>query len=203
MQFPNVSLDFLRTIPRGQKVLLLGVVVGGIGAGFYNLVALPQTERIAALQEEVSKLDKEIQAQSLKARPLEELIAASKQLEAELEKRKAQLPPEEEATSLLKQVTDLGANTGLEFKLWKPGNRVEDSSKLFVRMPVSVEVAGSYHTVAMFFDQINKLPRIINVSDVRMGSPKVEKDRVVIQTVFELTAFVAPQEKKAAGRAIK
>ena len=98
---------------------------------------------------------------------------------------------------LLKQVSDLGIRLGLDIKLWKPGAQAEDPSKLFVRMPVSVEVSGGYHTAALFFDRVNKLPRIINVSDVRMGSPKVEQEHVVIQTIFELTAFVAPQEQQA------
>jgi type IV pilus assembly protein PilO len=69
-------------------------------------------------------------------------------------------------------------------------------------MPVSVEVTGGYHTAALFFDRINKLPRIVNVSDLKMGSSKVEQDRVVIQTAFELTAFVAPPEPKLAGVAV-
>ncbi len=65
-----------------------------------------------------------------------------------------------------------------------------------MKLPVSVEVAGGYHTAALFFDRINKLPRIINVSNLVMGSPKIEQERVVIQTVFELTAFAAPPEPK-------
>jgi type IV pilus assembly protein PilO len=59
-------------------------------------------------------------------------------------------------------------------------------------MPVSVEVAGGYHTAALFFDRVNKLSRIINVSNLAMGSPRIEQDRVVVQTVFDLTAFASP-----------
>ncbi len=127
---------------------------------------------------------------------LDELIAANKQLEIELAKKKEQLPPEEEAVMLLKQISDLGVRLGLDVKLWKPGSQSEDPSKLFVRMPVSVEVAGGYHTAGLFFDRINKLPRIINVSDLKMGAPRVDQGHVMIQTAFELTAFVAPQEAK-------
>ncbi len=197
MQLPTVSLDFLGTIPGFQKVLLLGVMIGGMAAGFYNLVFLPDTERVESLQEAIGKLDEEIINQRRVAKHLDNLVQVTKQMEAELETKKGQLPPEQEAASLLKQVSDLGAEIGLDFKLWKPGNRSEDASKLFIRLPVSVEVAGSYHTVATFFDKITKLPQIINVSDVRMGSPIIEKDRVVIQTVFELTAYVAPFDQKA------
>jgi type IV pilus assembly protein PilO len=114
-----------------------------------------------------------------------------------LAKKRERLPPEEEAVMLLKQVSDLGIRLGLDIKLWKPGAQTEDASKLFVRMPVNVEVAGGYHTAALFFDRISKFPRIITVSDVRIGSPRVEQGRVVTQTVFDLVAYAAPQEKKS------
>ena len=99
---------------------------------------------------------------------------------------------------LLKQVSDLGIRLGLDIKLWKPSARSEDPSKLFVRMPVNVEVSGGYHTAALFFDRINALPRIVTVSGLKMGAPKMNKGRVVTQTVFDLVAYAAPQETKLA-----
>lgn len=197
MELPKVNLDFLRSVPVGQKAALLGIILAGIGLGFYYYMVVPKSDVITRLQEEIGKLDGEIQTTSIKVKHLDELIAASKQLEAALEKKKERLPPEEEAASLLKQLSDLGVRLGLDIRLWKPGAQAADPSKLFVRLPVSVEVTGGYHTAALFFDRINKLPRIINVSNLVMGSPKIERDRVVIQTVFELTAFAAPPEIKA------
>lgn len=196
MKLPKIDLERLRTVPLTQKIALLAILVGGIAVAFHFYVATPKHEEIAKLQDEVAKLDTEVQATTIKVQHLDELVAASQQLEMELAKKKERLPPEEEAVMLLKQLSDLGIRLGLDIKLWKPGNQAEDPSRLFVRMPVSVEVAGGYHTAAMFFDRIHKLPRIINVSDLRMGSSRVEQDRVVIQTLFELTAFVAPPEVK-------
>mgnify|MGYP003597367688 FL=1 len=97
---------------------------------------------------------------------------------------------------LLKQVSDLGLRLGLDVKLWKPGAQAEDPSKLFIRMPINVEVAGGYHTAAIFFDRISKLSRIVTVQDVRIGAARVDQGRVVTQTVFDLVAYAAPQEKK-------
>jgi type IV pilus assembly protein PilO len=133
---------------------------------------------------------------TIKVKHLDELIAASKQLEIELAKKKERLPPEEEAVMLLKQVSDLGIHLGLDIKLWKPSPKSEDPSKLFVRMPVNVEVSGGYHTAALFFDRINAMPRIVTVSGLKMGAPKFEKGRVVTQTVFDLVAYAAPEEPK-------
>ncbi len=199
MTLPQVNLDALRNVPATQKAALLFLLVGGIIAGFYFYIAEPKSEIIAVLEAENSKLESEIQTLTIKVKHLDELVAANKQLEIELAKKKERLPPEEEAIMLLKQVSDLGVRLGLDIKLWKPGAPTEDASKLFVKMPVNVEVAGVYHTAALFFDRINRLPRIITVSGLKIGSPKVDQGRIVSQTTFDLVAYAAPQEKPVSG----
>lgn len=199
MKLPAINLEILRTIPLIQKVVFLALVLGGIVVAFYYYVAEPKSTEIAGLQGEIGKLDAEIQTLTIKVKHLDELIAANKQLEIELTKKKERLPPEEEAVMLLKQVSDLGIRLGLDIKLWKPSGKSEDPSKLFVRLPVNVEVSGGYHTAALFFDRINSLPRIVTVSNLKMGSPKTEKGRVVTQTIFDLIAYAAPQDVKVAA----
>ncbi len=199
MALPQVNLDALRNVPATQKAALLFLLVGGMIAGFYFYIAEPKSEIIAVLEAENSKLESEIQTLTIKVKHLDELVAANKQLEIELAKKKERLPPEEEAIMLLKQVSDLGVRLGLDIRLWKPGAPTEDASKLFVKMPVNVEVAGVYHTAALFFDRINRLPRIITVSGLKIGSPKIEQGRIVSQTTFDLVAYAAPQEKPVSG----
>lgn len=202
MALPQLNLDALRSVPASQKVALLLLLVGGMIAGFYFYIAEPKSQSIAALESENTKLESEIQTLTIKVKHLDELVAANKQLEIELAKKKERLPPEEEAIMLLKQVSDLGVRLGLDIKLWRPGAQVEDPSKLFVKMPVSVEVAGVYHTAALFFDRINRLPRIITVSGLKMGSPRMEQGRFISQTTFDLIAYAAPQEKPVSGAAL-
>ena len=197
MELPSANLDALRNVPAPQKAALLFLMVGSIIAGFYFYIAEPKSGEIATLQAGNGQLENEIQTLTIKVKHLDELMAASKQLEVELAKKKERLPPEEEAIMLLKQVSDLGVRLGLDIRLWKPGAASEDASKLFVRMPVNVEVSGVYHTAALFFDRINRLPRIITVSGLRMGSPKLDQGRIVSQTTFDLIAYAAPQEKSA------
>jgi type IV pilus assembly protein PilO len=169
------------------------MVLIGIAALFYYYIEGPQQEALAQLNTEIGRLNQEIQINIAKTRSLEELKRVNAELEQQLAKNQEQLPPEDEAATLLKQISDLGIRIGLNFKLWKPGARAEDSSKLFVRMPVDVEMNGGYHTLALFFDRISKLPRIINVSKIKMGGVKSERGRVSIQTTFELTAFASPR----------
>jgi type IV pilus assembly protein PilO len=201
MKLPTINLELLRSIPLVQKVGLLLMVLAGIIVGFYYYVAEPKSAEIEGLQVAIGTLDTEIQTLTIKVKHLDELIAANKHLEIELAKKKERLPPEEEAVMLLKQVSDLGIRLGLDIRLWKPSAKSEDASKLFVRMPVNVEISGGYHTAAIFFDRINALPRIVTVSGLKMGAPKLEKGRVVTQTVFDLIAYAAPEETKLVAAA--
>jgi type IV pilus assembly protein PilO len=199
VKLPTINVEFLRTIPIAQKILVLILLAVGIPTCFYYAVWEQKQAAIQALEEAIAKEDAEIQSLTVKAKHLDELLAANKQLELALAKKKEALPPEEEAIFLLKQVSDMAVRLGLDVRLWKPGARQEDPSRLFVKLPFSVELAGGYHTAALFFDRINNLPQILTVSGLRMGNAKVEQDHVVIQTVFDLTAFVqAPEPARPA-----
>jgi type IV pilus assembly protein PilO len=81
MARPALNLEVLRNIPAPQKALLLLLLVGGIVAGFYFYIVEPKSATIAALQAENSGLESQIQTLTIKVKHLDELIAASKQLE--------------------------------------------------------------------------------------------------------------------------
>ena len=196
LSFPTMGA--FKTIPTVQKLAIVSMVLIGIAALFYYYIENPQQEVLTQLTAEIGRLDQDIQINKAKTRSLEDLKRVNAELEQQLAKNQEQLPPEDEAATLLKQISDLGIRIGLNFKLWKPGARAEDSSKLFVRMPVDVEMNGGYHTLALFFDRISKLPRIINVSKIKMGGGKTERGRVSIQTTFELTSFASPRTISAA-----
>ena len=190
MQLPQLA-EF-KAVPTNQKIAMLFLLLAGIGAGFYYLVEEPQSLQVQTLTAAVAKLDKDISANKEKVKNLEELKKLTGELGLLLAKNQEHLPPESEAATVLKQLTDLGTRIGLTLKLWRPGPRQEDSSKLFVKLPADVEMIGGYHTLALFFDRISKLPRIINVCKIKMVAGAVEKDRVSVQATFQLTAFASP-----------
>lgn len=199
LKLPDMAA--IKAIPLGQKLGFLGFIVVAMVVAFYFLVESPQQDEIGVLRTEIAKMQEEIKTNRAKVAHLEELKRVNAQLEQQLARNQEQLPPEEEVAMLLKQISDLGQRIGLNFKLWKPGGRSEDSSKLFVRLPVAVEMSGGYHTLAVFFDRISKLPRIINVTKIKMGSGKTERNAISIQTSFELTAFASPSEAMLAQAA--
>ncbi len=190
-----MNLDFIKNLPPYQKMLAMGLIIILIVAMFFWFFYLPKNNQIAGLRNDISKLEGEIGINRAKVEKLEQLKKENAELERQLAEKKEQLPPEAEVASLLKQVSDLGLRVGLDFKLWRPAAKKEDPSGLYTEIPVDVEIDGGYHTTALFFDSVSKLPRIVNIKNIKMGNARVDKGRLTLQTGFIATAFAAAEPK--------
>jgi type IV pilus assembly protein PilO len=82
------------------------------------------------------------------------------------------LPEKEEIPSLLAGISEAGKDAGLEFLLFQP--KGESPKEFYAEIPVDINVSGSYHQVAVFFDKVANLPRIVNIRNIKM-SPKNQK----------------------------
>ncbi|MEO5658024.1 MAG: type 4a pilus biogenesis protein PilO [Nitrospiria bacterium] len=195
----DLNMDVLKALPTYQKALLAAILLIAVVVAFVWFVYIPKHAEIVALDQQIAQINNEISINQAKARRLDDLKRENEALAAQLAILKEQLPPESEVASLLKQVSDLGIKTGLDFKLWRPTDRRPGASGLYNEIPVEVEVAGGYHAIATFFDRIGKLPRIVNVSGLKMSNVRIEKGRLMIQTTFRATAFAAVEGPPASG----
>jgi type IV pilus assembly protein PilO len=193
----ELNLDSLKALPGYQKAVLGAIPAVVLLAAFVWFVYMPKKAEIAAIEQQIAQINNDINVNQAKARRLDELKLENAELAKQLTLLKEQLPPESEVATLLRQVSDLGIKTGLDFKLWKPSDRRPGASGLFTEIPVDVEVAGGYHAVGAFFDRIGTLSRIVNVSGLKMAGAKVDKGRFMIQTTFRATAFAAVDESSA------
>ena len=186
-----MNLKDLGNLPRSQKIILLALIFIVLIGGFVYFIFLPGKAEFDALKTSVNELNQKINTNEVKLRRLEELKVENMQLQSQLAMLQAQLPMEQEVSSLLKQVSDLSIESGLEVKLWKPGARKKDTSGMYLEIPVDVEVSGGYHSLASFFDRISKLPRIVNITNLNMDGAKVSGGGISIQNKFVATTFSA------------
>jgi type IV pilus assembly protein PilO len=54
---------------------------------------------------------------------------------------------------------------------------------------VDLKLNGSYHDVAMFFDSVGNLPRIVNIGNLKMGGAKMVDDRTTLSVECRATTF--------------
>jgi type IV pilus assembly protein PilO len=194
----NMSLS-VNAMPAYQRLIVFAFFLVLCIAGFIYVVYLPKQEQLVQLKKQIAELDANIRINQELADKLPMLKEENVRLEGQLAHLQQELPLGSEAVALLKQIAELGVKSGLDFKLWKPGGSHPGGNGLYVEYPVNVEVAGGYHALAGFFDRIGHLQRIVNVTNLKMGQPKVNVSDVVIQTSFVATAFAAGQESQPAA----
>ncbi len=157
----------INKLSRNQRILICALVFGSmIGASVYFLY-MPKHEEIDRLTAEYESLEKELADAKERASQLNRYKAEIKEVEAQFEVARRALPESEEIPSLLTSISNSGQDSGLDFLLFRPENDV--SRGFYAEIPVSIEVSGRYHEAAAFFDKVSRLPRIVNIKDIRIG----------------------------------
>ena len=166
----NSFFDKISKLRMAHRMLIfVGTIVVLVGL-FIWLVHTPKTAEIRTLKTEINKLNDQLRLAKKRASELDKLEKDLAQAQADFRFALKLLPTTSEIPNLLKSITKLGNDSNLEFLLFSPDRQVPRD--FYVEIPVNIEVQGVYHDVAMFFDKVGKLDRIVNVIDVSMTPVK-------------------------------
>ncbi len=176
-----LKLTDLSKVQPKQKIFLVVLVCLLMGVGYYYLYYSAAAVRIADLEKKLSDLEHEIKQQEVIARNLPSFKAEVRRLEEQLTILLEQLPNQAEIPSLLKNISDLGRESGLEFIKFRPQG--ESRKDFYASIPVSITVSGDYHSYVLFADKVSHLPRIVNLSDITFTSPKPGGEGSYLETV--------------------
>lgn len=197
-----VKLD-IKNLPVWAKIIVVILPSVIITALVIYLLIKPKQLEIKKLDTRIDKQINQIAEAQTKAARLDELKAENERLLERIMELKAQLPEEKEISDLLKQVSDLGLGSGLEIKSWKPKSRTLHEGGIVYRIPVSVDMTGSYHNLGYFLSSLTRLNRIVNIGDMKLSPIKARRGQTQNLLSIALTAstFTAvPEEELAAQR---
>jgi type IV pilus assembly protein PilO len=175
--------------PRAQRVAFWIGSLLVIGYLFWQYSFKNQAKELEKISDKVESLKSEQFNQQRIARDLPKFEKAVKDLEVKLKLALQELPDSREIPNLLSSVSNLAKDAGLEVSLFKP--KPENFKDFFAEVPVAITVDGNYHQVATFFDEVGRLPRIVNISDIQMKDAKVLKGskQVGVKTFCTATTF--------------
>ncbi|MDD5761648.1 MAG: type 4a pilus biogenesis protein PilO [bacterium] len=176
-----LKLGDLSKVPPRQKVLLVVLFCGLLVAGYYYLYYREASQRIGAMETQLAGLQSKIREQQAIAGNLRSFQDEVRRLEAQLSLLLEQLPNSAEIPSLLKSVSDLGKESGLDFLRFAPAAEIRKD--FYAEIPVSISVNGDYHSFVLFSDKVAHYPRIVNLSNITFSSPKPSGDNLVLVTV--------------------
>ncbi len=132
-------------------------------------------------------LDSQLQEKSEIAQNLNERRREMDVLQQKLDEALSELPEQADVDELLAQLNDVGRKSGLEIATVEP--TAEQPAQIYVKIPIRMSVVGNYNEVALFLQEVANMRRIVNVNNIRLGTPQVRSEKVVLNADFIATAF--------------
>lgn len=182
-----ITLETIVKLPTSRKIVILVLLIAVVAGLFFYLIYWPNLEVLKKKKAEVEVLERQVRELRMVAANMKRFQAEAAKLREELQVAITQLPTSKEIPSLLSNISQLGKDSGLEFLLFKPVGEI--NKDFYAEIPVEIRVKGAYNNVAIFFDKVGKLPRIVNISDVSMDSAKEVLGRWEINTSCTATTF--------------
>jgi len=183
----------------GQIAAFAVLAVAGCGA-FWWYYESPGRADMTSRQSQLVALKADIVKGQTTARKLPEFRNQVAELETRLASLKAVLPEEKDAADLLNRMQTVAAQSNLTIKSFKPGATV--TKQLHAEWPITLELDGTYHNLALFFDRVGKFTRIVNINGLIVKGKDKPTPTSTINASCVATTFVL-LDKPAAKAAAK
>ena len=178
------------------------VVLAGIGVGvFYMYYEGPARADLTARTTQLTALKADIVTGHATEGQLPQFRTQVADLQGRLETLKSVLPEEKDAADLLRRLQTVATQSNLTIKAFKPAPTV--MKQLHAEWPIALELDGTYHNLAVFFDRVSKFTRIVNVSALDIKGKDRPDPGSTITATCVATAFVLldkPNPPKKAGQ---
>jgi len=207
MAAAGAMADFARMPPQKKAMVFIGIGLL-LGVVYWKLAYKDLDDRLA--QAEATHDTKVALAKKLGADipKFAELRTQMTKLHAQIEKNQTALPSEIELPAFFDSLQHKVNESGAEVRKWSYGN--PEPIESFVRVPVEVEMTGTYLQIKRFFaslvqhdvrpaageDSGAEPERIVSIDNLALTNPTVTGREVVLNAKF--TAVTYRQEDKSA-----
>ncbi len=193
-------LTRLERMPAPQRFVMLGLIAFGVAALYWFLFYGAKQTELEVLDRKLTTIEADVVKSRAVAANFKTFMKELEDLKARLNVAVQRLPDSTELPGLLTDVTSLGKKTGLEFRSFRPKKEVKRG--FYAEVPIDIELRGTYHNVAVFFDKIAHLPRIVRISKVSMSVADDRKDPPVLKVkgVAQTFRFVEQSETSTPGK---
>ena len=157
-------LQKLERLPAPARAGVVAAVALAV-VGMYLLLFFGGNQTtLKGLQTKRAKVEQDIQAARAVANNLDSFKKKREELGAQLQAALEKLPESSDLPALLTNICTLGKKSGLEIQTFKQGKKIDRG--FYSEQQIELEFTGMYHDIALFFDRVASLSRIVNLTDL-------------------------------------
>ena len=160
-----------------------------IGGAFYALAYMPYSEELASAKSQSNAIQQDILKHNGMLKKHAAVTAQSESIEAAYQYMQRYLPLENEMPQLVQMVSEIGARAGLSdgVTLFAPKLPAIVQTN-YAEIPFTMNLQGEFLTVLTFLYDFSRMNRIVNITTVDIGSPKmVDPAREIFHVAVKCT----------------
>jgi len=181
------QLDQLAKLPRPVRQAMAPAAALLVLGTFVYFFLFPANAEVGRLKAQAQTKQIELSKAESVAENLPAFEKELQRLEAELKVALRQLPDSREIPGLLTDISTLGKSAGLDIKRFKPNEEIPRG--FYAEVPLEIAFTGTFHQVVTFFDLIAKLPRIVNVGELKMEIEGESSEETLLRVGGKATTF--------------
>ena len=192
------AFDTLMKTPLPKKIFFLAFIMLLMAAAFWFTVYSPITDEYGEALTKNNALKSKLADAESRKRTYDEDRKRRDEMQKASTKQYQALPPDTEMSSFLASLNAQADIVGLEILSVKPLQ--EEAAEYYARIPVQLELLGSFHQLAKFFYLIGSLDRIINVENINLKVNSMDKSGTVLRAGVLATTFRTVEAGATVGK---
>ncbi len=160
---------------KSKLLLAFTIFLAGVAFAGYEYYDFISTE-VVAMQKEQGLIKKKIQAKQAEYERLKGFAAnieivkqELRELNLQLESALEHLPKNFNLSALLRKLTSLAQNSGVELASFRPEkSETRTEGAFFSSLKIDFELKGTFAQNLLFFDQLTRLKRIVNLETLKI-----------------------------------
>lgn len=180
-------VDQMAKLSIAAIAVILVVIMLVMGGVFYGLVYMPYNKDITRLQAAINTANNAISTEKASLQKHQAVGAYDEPIAAAYQYIQRYLPQEDEMPRLVQMLSEIASRAGLTDGVTRFVPRlpmvIQDN---YAELPFSITLEGEFLTVLSFLYDFSRMDRIVNVTEVAIGSPKMVDER---REIFHVQAI--------------
>lgn len=175
--------------PISIKIALLAFLLIIIGVVEFQMFYVPLNEELKNLESQTNKLRVELAESQAIADNLPRFREEVAILNEELKRALELLPDQADVQGLYRQLSNEAKKTNVDLIQFRPSGKSDHG--FYSGLNMDIQFKGTFHDIAIFIDQIGKLNRIVNISNLNFAQViRLENSKVELEVSAKATTFM-------------
>jgi len=154
---------------------------------YYQVFYSDLNDQLQTAKDDYTRLEKDLKKAKTREREWEQMVKDKEKLDRELSANQVSLPATSSVTSFIEHLQSQAAVAGVTYENVKRQKEIPVVG--YVKVPVAIEVVGTFHQVLRYFYLLGKTKRIITVENFSLKPEKSKGAEDVLRATFQATTF--------------